>query len=693
MSIILKGDARVHPLVAGDNASGSITVDGGTVLSSSIVLLGRNEAGSGSLLVSGDGTEVNVHGPSNYISAGDYGTGRMTVSGGAAVTLTSSSRASFSVGSGADGRGSVTLSGEGSRISISDASGGSTIIGGGMGGGSLLVSDGAQFTSSANRTMLVGGWSEYLYIPAPGGKVVVDGNGDADTLLDAGKSLVIGHVNSGSVSVLDSARLAAAEITVTERGSLSGNATVRGAVTVAEGGTIGVGGAGDLRLAGSLVMTGGTLEAAIRSDGTAGAVKVSGEVVLDSISVDVRAADGGAAGQMVLIQGGGGLALNGDVTVTLDRAAADDTFILRDKGKTLTLEVIGGSGPTLIDLAGLGLVGVTQSIDRGKGEITGAGAARLLFFNADGLVGTTGEDVLTGSAGNEDLRGGAGADVIEGGGGDDRLDGGGGNDTLSGEGGHNRLIGGTGNDALFASRSGRADLLSGGAGDDVLTGSNVRYDSGAFDRLLGGSGDDVIRSVSFGDHVDGGTGKDTLDLSFEDYGCVVDLEAGTMDMAGFQTVTIAGVENVIGGKLPLLVVGSRGANILTGGLTWGDWLIGAGGADTLTGGAGADYFVYHSASESASGSPHDTVTDFESGTDTLDFSAIDAKASQGGDDAFLLTGNDGQDGFAAGVEGQIRISLRDGVTVVLADLDGDGRADMRIDLTGAMTLTAADFVL
>ena len=52
-----------------------------------------------------------------------------------------------------------------------------------------------------------------------------------------------------------------------------------------------------------------------------------------------------------------------------------------------------------------------------------------------------------------------------------------------------------------------------------------------------------------------------------------------------------------------------------------DWLAGGGGADRLTGGSGADVFSYRSASDSTA-SQRDTITDFQSGIDRIDISAL-----------------------------------------------------------------------
>ena len=135
-----------------------------------------------------------------------------------------------------------------------------------------------------------------------------------------------------------------------------------------------------------------------------------------------------------------------------------------------------------------------------------------------------------------------------------------------------------------------------------------------------------------------------------------------------------------------LLKGATGADALHGG-AGADTLAGGGGADTLaggtgrdrlTGGAGADHFVFGSAAEAKG----DTITDFSvKGGDLIDLSGLDVELSFIGSDAF------------SGAAGELRFVTRGGDTRVQADLDGDGRADFNLVLTGEKALTAEDFLL
>ena len=105
----------------------------------------------------------------------------------------------------------------------------------------------------------------------------------------------------------------------------------------------------------------------------------------------------------------------------------------------------------------------------------------------------------------------------------------------------------------------------------------------------------------------------------------------------------------------------------------------------ISGAAGADVFLFDAAGHSRAGVKADTITDFTSGLDRLNFAAIDADPLTDGDQALTFIGADG----FGGVAGQVRYALG----AVQVDLDGDGVADMQITLTGAPAIVANDLTL
>jgi Ca2+-binding RTX toxin-like protein len=111
---------------------------------------------------------------------------------------------------------------------------------------------------------------------------------------------------------------------------------------------------------------------------------------------------------------------------------------------------------------------------------------------------------------------------------------------------------------------------------------------------------------------------------------------------------------------------------------------GGAGTDTLTGGAGADRFLWGWASRG------DVITDFaQDQGDRIDLRAIDANTTRAGNQAFDFIGA----AAFTGHRGDLRAVVSGGQTHITADMTGDGRADMDITLADAVTLQATDFLL
>ncbi|TSD86581.1 hypothetical protein FFK22_022075 [Mycobacterium sp. KBS0706] len=136
------------------------------------------------------------------------------------------------------------------------------------------------------------------------------------------------------------------------------------------------------------------------------------------------------------------------------------------------------------------------------------------------------------------------------------------------------------------------------------------------------------------------------------------------------------------------LTGSGGANRLNG-YEGDDVLSGAIGVDTLIGGAGADRFIFAHIDDSFSGAP-DRIADFSHAQrDKIDLSGIDANTGAAGDQAFTFIGTT----LYSGVAGQLRYHSDGIVTNIGGDINGDGKSDFQIQLTGSIGLVAADFVL
>ncbi len=360
----------------------------------------------------------------------------------------------------------------------------------------------------------------------------------------------------------------------------------------------------------------------------------------------------------------------------------------------------------------------------------------------DSLAGGAGFDVLLGGAGGDDLSGGDDDDLLEGDDGDDLLDGGAGDDELYAGAGDDSVLGGAGDDLIIGGSGAGNDKYVGGDGIDTVrytsatagimvnlsggiaksasadagigkdalasienviggdyadtligsAGSNELVGGAGNDTVNGGNGNDLIIDTtgSGNDKYVGGGGSDTVDYSSALAAITVNLLAGraasTLDDAGIGTDTLAGVENVIGGAFDDSLTGSALANRLDGG-DGNDTLGGGLGKDTLVGGLGADVFRFGKAVEAGLGLKSDVIADFDGASgDLIDLSAIDAKASVAGNDAFTLLAEAPAPGGASGV-----LWFVDGV--LYGSTDNDVAAEFQIELTGVTSLAAENLVV
>jgi Ca2+-binding RTX toxin-like protein len=342
----------------------------------------------------------------------------------------------------------------------------------------------------------------------------------------------------------------------------------------------------------------------------------------------------------------------------------------------------------------------------------------------DILRGTTDRDFIAGNGGNDRLDGDAGFDILEGGTGNDTYiladrtaipgvfgkafdsvfeEAGAGIDTVIvtaivnagvpygdlytlGANVENGAIAGTlafslaGNDlANRLTGNAAANTLTGNDGDDTLDGG------GGFDTLIGGAGSDLyyLRDTTA---IGGALEFDTVG---EESGAGIDAVVVSSTAGRLTYVLDANVENAsVEGASNFNLRGNELDNALTGNAA-ANTLTGNDGTDMLTGKAGADRFAYGAAGDSA-GATADRITDFSHAQgDRIDLSIIDADTAVAGDQAFGFIGT----AAFSGAAGQLRAETSGGDTIVEADVDGDGTADLRIALTGAVNLVAADFVL
>jgi Ca2+-binding RTX toxin-like protein len=296
---------------------------------------------------------------------------------------------------------------------------------------------------------------------------------------------------------------------------------------------------------------------------------------------------------------------------------------------------------------------------------------------------------------------------------DDTLSSGSGRDTLQGDGGADRLVGGTGGDTLTgglgadtfvytnADQSLRNDASGSYAQRDLI----VDFNSNSHDRIdltaLGFSG--------LGNGYDG-TLKVVLNLA-GDYTALKSLEPDAngnrfeillkgnhlYDLTATnvlfanpdstQTDSSQPITHIdlTGGSAADTLYGDWGNDTLRGeggndmlaGSVGDDLLVGGGGSDKLTGGSGADTFRFEAVSDSYAGSA-DMITDFSTGRDLLDVSAL------------------GFTGLGNGTDGTLKVSYNassDRTYIRSGEADAAGHK-FQVTLEGdySHTLSSAEFV-
>jgi Ca2+-binding RTX toxin-like protein len=300
-----------------------------------------------------------------------------------------------------------------------------------------------------------------------------------------------------------------------------------------------------------------------------------------TLTQTTAAAGGSGAAQTVNIAG--------TETITIDTAVAANT--INASGMTVAAATNAGLTMSTALTATTAITGQT---------ITGSGAVDTIF-------GSTGADTIDGGAGSDIIHGGTGADDIDGGAGT--------GDTFQTTG----MVGAT----IEGAASGTSVGVVINLGTTAIT--------------------DNTFNAATGDFLGGGSTSIAAGTAMYAFNTASALFANTTD-------TIANVENVtLSGNGVNYVVGSAAANVIVGG-TGIDTILSGNGADTITAGGGADVvtggtgtlggvdaFTFTAttaalmATETAvtAGTDQDyairvdgdTITDFTSGTDTLNFAA------------------------------------------------------------------------
>lgn len=325
-----------------------------------------------------------------------------------------------------------------------------------------------------------------------------------------------------------------------------------------------------------------------------------------------------------------------------------------DDGITSTFysaEIDGGAGQDWLYISEMARTS-DLTIDFAAGKVS-TGTVLRGFEQANLALGSGNDRVIAGDlayltvdagAGNDHLEGGAGRDALYGEDGNDYIHGGAGNDSIVTGAGDDVAYGGDGMDTL--ANTGGSDVLDGGAGDDWLQDTFPGSGSlGVASILRGGAGNDTINARYLGE-VDGGEGRDLLNLNFGALPEATDFDAARgvthtgLTFANIEYFNISsgryddvlrgaddndtfysssgndildgrgGDDKLQGASESDQLFGGDGADFLDGG-SQDDLLSGGNGADRLMGGSGADTFYWSSETSGEAGL--DRILDFSGG--------------------------------------------------------------------------------
>jgi hypothetical protein len=313
----------------------------------------------------------------------------------------------------------------------------------------------------------------------------------------------------------------------------------------------------------------------------------------------------------------------------------------------------------------------------GNATLSSSGGSSITMFGGTGndslsatagstitIIGGSGNDTLTATNGSSvSMLGGTGNSTLTSSGGSSiTMFGGTGNDSLSSSGGSSvSMIGGSGNDTLSSAADTNAILVGGGAGNASLNSTG-----GASITMFGGSGSDTLAATggaavgmyglggnnvyevsgpisaslndlaTFGDNADASDqaqGVNTIlfpglsTLMPGQRGIHIDLSdtsAGAATTANLAQTVASGItlsltgqfQNVIGTPGDDYIKGDAASNVLWGGFTGNDTLVGDSGPATLLPGSGSDLLIAGSGGTTFRFDPRYTQGGF--GNDTID---------------------------------------------------------------------------
>jgi len=304
----------------------------------------------------------------------------------------------------------------------------------------------------------------------------------------------------------------------------------------------------------------------------------------------------GNAGINVLDGGAGNDFLDGDAGAdTLKGGAGDDIFLI-----------------DATDIVEEGLNAGVDTVQAGFTYTLGSNLDNLLLIGAAAINGTGNglANSLTGNSANNILNGGAGVDILKGKAGDDSY-------YIDVAGDVVEELSGEGTDTVYSTID---STLIDNVEKLVLLGTAKKATGNALDNSLTGNASNNLLNGGVGvDTLAGGVGNDSYVVDNIGDTVIENAGAGTDTVESSVNYTLAdNVENLtLTGVLALKGTGNNLANVMLGN-SGNNSLNGAGGADTMEGGAGNDFYYVNDTADSVvelAGQGTDTV--FSSAAFTL----------------------------------------------------------------------------
>ncbi|MCA0404937.1 MAG: hypothetical protein LCH39_02135 [Proteobacteria bacterium] len=569
-----------------DGSTGTNTLVVATV--ATVNLANADQTSGDSTLVS-NFTDVDAHLAASANITGSAGVNAITGSGGNDTLDGNGGADTINAGAGND-----TVTYRGAEASIDGGTGTDTLT---VVSGTIAVFDiGAGGDQTTGDSVSVTGFENIDASSATGG-ITVSGTSSANTISTGGGDDTIDGF--GGADVINT-------------GGGNDTVTYRGTESTINGGTG----------TNTLVLSNVTFVNLGNSDQTNGdAVNVSNFQNVDGSALGASLTLTGSSNTNTLIGGSG--------NDTIDGAGGADTINAGNGNDTVTergaeTAIDGGSGNDLVVIAaGSGVTSVNLSVSAGSDQTTGDTVSVVNFesFDASALSAAL---VVTGSSAANTISTGAGDDTIAGNGGADIISAGGGNDTVTYTNAEASIDGGTGTNTLIMSTGATVNLndsdqtsgdftvvsnftnidasglsssvsLTGTSNNNVLragSGNDTLDGGGGTDTLQAGGGNDTVSYHGTEAVVDGGSGSDTLVMTF---GASVNLNNADQTSGDFANVT--GFENINASAVStgMTITGTSAANTLIGG-AGNDNITSGGGADSLFGNDGDDVFIIDAAS-------------------------------------------------------------------------------------------------